>query len=77
VRLLQPIQVLVKSVPLEVSSNGKLVRLMQLYQVLAKLVTLDVTPKAASKLVMLFAPYQAFARVLPTSRSLTSSADVI
>ena len=77
VRFEQPCQVLVKESPREVSIKGKLVRLEQVCQVLVKLVTPAVTPKAASKLVILFAPNQAFWRLVPTSRSLTSATDVI
>ena len=70
-------QVELKIVAFEVLISGKLVRLVQLRQVRKKLVTPVVTPKAALKLVMLFAPYQAFVRLVPTSRSLTSATDVI
>ena len=77
VRPEQPYQALTKLVPLEVSIKGKLVRPEQLRQAAKKLVTPAVTPKAASKSVMLFAPYQLAWRVLPKSRSLTSATDVI
>jgi len=70
-------QVLLKLVPLEVSIKGKLVRLEQPRQVLVKLPTPAVTPKAALKSVILFAPDQALVRLVPTSRSLTSATDVI
>jgi len=52
-----------------VSIKGKVVRPEQTSQVLSKVVTPDVTPKAALKLVMLFAPLQAFARLIPKSMS--------
>ena len=77
VRPVQPFQALIKLVALEVSIKGKLVRLEQLRQAVLKLVTPVVTPKAASKLVILSAPYQALKRLVPRSRSLTSATDVI
>ena len=77
VRLVQLNQAPWKIFPLEVSIKGKLVRFEQLFQAPKKSVTPVVTPKAASKSVMLFAPLQAFERIVPTSRSLTSATDVI
>ena len=77
VRLEQSRQVLEKLVPLEVSIKGKLVSWLQLYQAWTKLDTPAVTSKAALKSVMLPAPNQAFVRIVPTSRSLTSATDVI
>ena len=63
--------------PLETSINGKLVSPEQARQAPLKSVTPVVTPKAALNLVILFAPNQALARLVPTSRSLTSATDVI
>ena len=67
VRPEQPSQVEKKTFPLEVSIKGKLVRPEQFVQALVKLLTPVVTPKAALKMVMLFAPYQAKPRVVPKS----------
>jgi hypothetical protein len=66
---LQPYQEFWKLVPLEVSIKGKLVRLEQLSQAAKKEDTPVVTPKAALKSVILFAPYQAFDRLVPKSMS--------
>jgi len=69
VRPAQPCQACWKLVPLEVSIKGKLESLLQFDQVAIKTPTPVVTPKAALKSVILFAPYQAFDRLVPKSMS--------
>jgi len=79
-KLVSPVQVCqakLKLVPLEVLIKGKLVRPAQLRQVLIKLVTPAVTPKAALKSVMLFAPYQAFVMSVPKLAPGPITTDVI